>query len=91
MAHAAYAIAGIVLAYGKTTKTACGKRVATSALVARDATDCADCQRAIEADARESETLRNAAEEILRAEGCPKCGKPFSDVVAWAAHDRAEH
>lgn len=51
MAHAAYALLGdLTIVYGQTTKTACGKRAKTSALVSRDTTDCQGCREQIAAD-----------------------------------------
>lgn len=51
MGHAPYAILGdLNVIYGKTTKTACGRRVATDRLVSRELTDCRECQRQIAID-----------------------------------------
>lgn len=63
--HAPYAILGeIVLAYGKTIKTACGKRVAVTRTIDRDTTDCPDCQRAIAEDRQRSQDMMRIAHEL---------------------------
>ena len=64
--HAPYALmfGTVVLAYGKTTKTACGKRRPTDKLVRRDQTDCPDCISAIAADAALHDEVVAAAEAI---------------------------
>jgi ribosomal protein L37AE/L43A len=80
-----------VITYGKTTKTACGKRVRTTALVSRDHTNCPDCRRAVAHDRTEAAALRALAEDMLRAHGCPVCGAEFDDIAAWADHNREEH
>lgn len=90
--HAPYAVLGdVVIAYGRTTKTACGKRVLTDRLVRRDNTTCPDCRRAVEHDRTEAAAMRALAEDMLRANGCPHCGAPFSDVAAWNEHRAREH
>ena len=90
--HAPYAVLGdIVIAYGRTTKTACGKRVQTDRLVRRDETTCLDCRRAVEHDRAEAAAMRALAEDMLRVNGCPRCGAPFSDVAAWNEHRGREH
>jgi hypothetical protein len=90
--HAPYAVLGdVVIAYGRTTKTACGKRVQTDRLVSRDDTTCPCCRRAVERDRTEAAAMRALAEDTLRAYGCPHCGAPFDDVAAWNDHRAREH
>lgn len=90
--HAPYAVLGdLALVYGKTTKTACGKRIRTTQLVSRDNTNCPDCRRAITSDRTEAAAMRALAEDLLRAEGCPHCGAPFDDISAWNQHRRQAH
>lgn len=90
--HAPYALVGdLVIAFGRTTKSACGKRVQTDRLVSRDDTTCPACQREIEHDRTEAAAMRALAEDTLRAYGCPHCGAPFDDVTAWNAHCVSEH
>lgn len=90
--HAPYALLGdFVLVYGKTTKSACGKRIRTTQLVSRDDTTCPDCRRAITSDRTEAAAMRALAEDLLRAEGCPHCGAPFDDISAWNQHRRQAH
>ena len=90
--HAPYALLGdLVLAYGRTTKTACGKRAQTDRLVSRDDTTCPDCRKAIEQDRTEAAAMRALAEDMLRADGCPHCGDPFDDLTAWNEHCTQEH
>ena len=80
--HAPYAVLGdLVIAYGRTTKSACGKRVQTDRLISRDETTCPDCRRAIEHDRTEAIAMRALAEDILRAHGCPHCSARFDDVA----------
>ena len=62
--HAPYATAGIVFIYGKTKKTACGKRVATSKLVTRTATNCPECKAAIARDCEQAQQIMDAAREL---------------------------
>lgn len=64
MRHAPYAIAGIVLVYGKTTKTACGKRIATEKLVRRDQTDCPACRYVVAYDAAVSSHMMQVVKEM---------------------------
>ncbi|WP_133259257.1 MULTISPECIES: hypothetical protein [Mycobacterium avium complex (MAC)] len=90
--HAPYALLGdFVLVYGKTTKSACGKRIRTTELVSRDDTTCPGCRRAIASDRTEAAAMRALAEDLLRAEGCPHCGAPFDDISAWNQHRRQAH
>ncbi|WP_131810770.1 MULTISPECIES: hypothetical protein [Mycobacterium] len=90
--HAPYALLGdFVLVYGKTTKSACGKRIRTTELVSRNDTTCPDCRRAIASDRTEAAAMRALAEDLLRAEGCPHCGAPFDDISAWNQHRRQAH
>lgn len=65
-AHAPYALlfGSLVLAYGKTTKTACGKRVATDKLVSREETNCPACITAINADSAQLAEIREAAASL---------------------------
>jgi hypothetical protein len=63
--HAPYSIVGeIVIVYGKTTKTACGKRVLSSKLVKRADTDCPDCCKQIEADIKRDTEIKVAAKDL---------------------------
>lgn len=63
--HAPYALMGdLILAYGKTTKTACGKRRPTSQLVTRDQTDCTECQVQIIKDRQFADRCRELALEL---------------------------
>lgn len=90
--HAPYALFGdLVLAYGRTTKTACGKRIRTDRLVTRDATTCPDCRRVIAGDRAKMAETRAIAEDMLRTNGCPDCGAPFNDLAAWNDHRLAQH
>jgi hypothetical protein len=90
--HAPYAVLGdLVIAYGRTTKSACGKRIQTDRLISRDETTCPDCLRAIARDRTEAIAMRALAEDILRAHGCPHCGAPFEDVAAWNDHRIRQH
>ena len=90
--HAPYALLGdLVITYGRTTKTACGKRVQTDRLVSRDDTTCPDCRKVIAHDRTEDAAMRALAEDMLRADGCPHCGAPFDDLTAWNEHCTREH
>lgn len=90
--HAPYALFGdLVLAYGKTTKTACGKRVRTDQLATRDDTTCPDCRRVIAGDRARMAETRAIAEDMLCAHGCPDCGAPFDTLAAWNEHRLQEH
>lgn len=90
--HAPYALFGdLVLSYGKTTKTACGKRIRTDRLVTRDATTCPDCRRVIAGDRAKMAEARAIAEDMLRTHGCPDCGAPFDNLAAWNNHRVAQH
>lgn len=63
--HAPYAILGeITLTYGKTTKTACARRVTTTALVGRDEATCPDCVIQIQADRAKTGEIREVAKEL---------------------------
>lgn len=63
--HAPYAIIGdLVITYGKTTKTACGKRRLTNSLVSRDDATCIECHAAIELDRAELASMEALAREI---------------------------
>jgi len=74
MAHAPYAIFGdMVFVYARTTKTACGRRVATIDLTTRDATDCVDCQRRIASDREEFAELERIARELGIYENGKQC------------------
>lgn len=63
--HAPYAIINdLVIVYGKTTKTACGKRRQTDKLVARGKQSCPDCTKAIERDHAEYAEMEQVAREL---------------------------
>lgn len=63
--HAPYSIINnLVIVYGKTTKTACGKRVATGRLALRGQTDCPDCKAAIARDSDAAQEIIDAAREF---------------------------
>lgn len=65
MRHAPYALVGdLVIVYGKTTKTACGKRVATDKLVPRPDTDCPACREQIAADQAQARRFAQLAYEL---------------------------
>ncbi len=56
--HAPYAVGALgdnTKVYGKTTKTACYRRLATEKLVARGEQTCQKCQRQISADRAHAE------------------------------------
>lgn len=90
--HAPYAVLGdFVLVYGKTTKSACGKRIRTNELVKRDDTNCPNCCRAIKSDRTEAGAMRALAEDLLRAEGCTHCGERFDNISAWNQHRHQAH
>jgi hypothetical protein len=64
ISHAPYSIInGLVIVYGKTTKTACGKRVATSKLVMRKDTNCPACKAQIARDSQQAQEIIDAARE----------------------------
>lgn len=63
--HAPYAIIGdLTVVYGKTTKTACGKRVKTDQLVRRETASCPDCVKRIAQDRAAHQELVRAAREL---------------------------
>jgi hypothetical protein len=63
--HAPYAIIrDLGIYYGKTTKTACGKRRKTSDLVPRSQTKCPDCKAQIALDHKEADKILAAAREL---------------------------
>lgn len=64
--HAPYGLlfGSLVLAYGKTTKTACSKRVATDKLTSREETNCPACITAINADSAQLAEIREAAASL---------------------------
>lgn len=65
MTHAPYSLIGdLVIVYGKTTKTACGKRVATDKLVSRAVADCPACREQIAADRAEADRFARLAYEL---------------------------
>lgn len=60
--HAPYAIIGdLSIVYGKTTKTACGVRRQTRALVSRDSATCPKCIAQIAVDRAEFASMEQSA------------------------------
>ena len=65
MTHAPYAIINdLVLAWAKTTKTACGRRQVTAKLVSRDEATCPECRAQIERDREEYREMERIAREV---------------------------
>lgn len=71
------------LLYGKTTKTACGKRVITNTLVKPMETTCPGCQEAMIAEMHTQHEMHQAATELVKAEG-------YSSVSEWAVDHKPE-
>jgi len=64
------------LLYGKTTKTACSKRVVTTNLVSPMDATCLECQDVIIKSMHETQEMYNAAMEIVRRDG-------YSSIQDW--------
>jgi hypothetical protein len=72
------------LLYGKTTKTACSKRVATGNLVSPMQTTCRECQDEIIAAMLETQDMHSAVLEIAKKQG-------FGSIDEWSKDMAARH
>lgn len=69
------------LLYGKTTKTACGKRVRTSELAKPLDTDCPGCREVVITDMLTQQEMFDAATQIAKSEG-------YDSLADWARANR---